>query len=424
MFVTILLVHHPINNLEKKMSTHESPTILCLASEYKGIPFIEEAKRLGSKIILLVQEKYADEPWPRDSVDTFFTMPDLYTQPNITYAVSYLARSQQIDRIVALDDFDVATAASLREHMRLAGMNESTARHFRDKLAMRTRARQSGVSVPEFVGVFNYDGLRDFMGRVSPPWVLKPRFSAGAIGIQKIYESETLWRTLDRLGDTQSNYLLEKFLPGDVYHVDSIVWEGAIQFAIASKYGAPPLAITQGGGTFITRTLDRSSEESKELLLANQQVLAALGHQNGVAHTEFIRAHADGRFYFLETAARVAGANVDKMVKVASGIELWAEAARIEMASIKGEDYQIPEYREDNAGLIICLARQEHPDLSPYQDPEIVWRLIKPYHSGLLVTSPDAVRVEELLNNYNERFAVDFLHHIPGKEKEGARNTI
>ncbi len=405
------------------MSDYGPPTILCLASEFKGLPFIEEAKRLGSNIILVVKEEDAAEAWPHDSVDTFFTMPDLHTQPNITYAISYLARSQRIDRIVALDDFDVATAASLREHMRLPGMNESTARHFRDKLAMRVRAKQAGLSVPDFTKVFNYDDLRDFMARVAPPWVLKPRFSAGAIGIQKIVESEALWRTLDRLGDQQSNYVLEQFLPGDVYHVDSVIWEGVPLFAIASKYGAPPLAVTQGGGTFVTRTLDRDSEEHQALVAANRQVLTALGHHNGVAHTEFIRAYADGRFYFLETAARVAGANIDKMVKAASGIELWAEAARIEMASITNEPYQLTDYRSENAGLIICLSRQEYPDLSPYQDPEIIWRLDKPHHAGLLIVSPDATRIESLLGSYNERFARDFLHHLPGKEQE-ARNTI
>ena len=406
------------------MTIEGSATILCLASEFKGVPFIEEAKQLGSNIILVVREKYAGEPWPHDSIDTFFTMPDLYTQPNITYAVSYLARSHQIDRIVALDDFDVATAASLREHMRLAGMNESTARHFRDKLAMRVRARQAGIAVPDFTSVFNYDQLRDFMARIEPPWVLKPRFSAGAIGIQKIYESEALWRTLDRLGDTQSNYVLERFLPGDVFHVDSIIWQGEVQFAITSKYGAPPLSITQGGGTFVTRTLDPRSEESQSLQEMNRQVMVALGHGDGVAHTEFIRAHEDGRFYFLETAARVAGAHIDKMIKAAAGIELWAEAARIELASIRGEPYQIPDYRNDSAGLIICLARQEYADMSSYQDPEIIWRMEKPYHAGMLLASPDSGRIESLLNSYNERFAQDFLHHLPGKEKEGARNTI
>ncbi|MFN2277973.1 MAG: ATPase, partial [Candidatus Promineifilaceae bacterium] len=130
------------------------------------------------------------------------------------------------------------------------------------------------------------------------------------------------------------------------------------------------------------------------------------------------------RFYFLETAARVAGAHIDKMIKAAAGIELWAEAARIELASIRGEPYQIPDYRNDSAGLIICLARQEYADMSSYQDPEIIWRMEKPYHAGMLLASPDSGRIESLLNSYNERFAQDFLHHLPGKEKEGARNTI
>jgi biotin carboxylase len=390
---------------------------LCLASEFKGQPFIEEAKRLGSNIILLVQERDAAEAWPHDSIDTFFTMPDLYTQPNITFAVSYLARSHQIDRIVALDDYDVATAASLREHMRLPGMSESIARHFRDKLAMRTCASQAGFTVPEFTGIFNYDKLREFIDRVSPPWVLKPRFAAGAHGIQKIYESEALWRTLDRLGDQQSNFLLEQFLPGDVYHVDAIISEGDPLFITTSKYGAPPLAITQGGGIFATRILDRSSDEHRALEEGNQEILAILGHQNGIAHTEFIRAHADGRYYFLETAARVGGANIDKMVEAASDLNLWKEAARIEVTGIRDEPYRLPEHRLDYSGLVICLARQEYPDLSAYQDPEIVWRLEKPHHAGLLVSSPDAGRVEYLVNSYSERFAHDFLHHVEGEFK-------
>ena len=325
---------------------------------------------------------------------------------------------------MALDDFDVATAASLREHMRLPGLSESTARHFRDKLAMRVRARQTGLPVPDFTGVFNYDRLRDFMARVTPPWVLKPRFSAGAIGIQKIYESEALWRTLDRLGDAQSNYLLEQFLPGDVYHVDSVIYEGKPLFARASKYGEAPLSVTQGGGIFSTHTLDIYDDEHAALLELNQKIMAALGHQYGVSHTEFIRAHDDGRFYFLETAARVAGASIDKMVKAASGIDLWTEAARIEVSGIQNQAYELPPHRDGNAGLIICLARQEHPDLLSYQDPEIIWRVEKPYHAGLLVASPDAERVESLLNSYSERFAQDFLHHIPGKEQKSPQHDL
>ncbi len=398
------------------MREEQPITLLCLASELKGLPFIAEAKRLGSQVLLIVKEAVANKAWPRELIDGFYQMPDLYTQPDITYAVSYLARSHKIDAIIALDDYDVATAAALREHLRLRGMSESVARFFRDKLAMRVKARQAGVLVPVFSAVFNYEQLAEFMDRVPAPWVLKPRFEAGAVGIRKLHQAEEVWRALEELGDQQSYYLLEQFLPGDVFHVDSILWGGKTIFALTSQYGAPPLAITQGGGIFNTRTLDHNSAASQTLREINDRLLRYLQHEQGVAHTEFIRSAVDGKFYFLETAARVGGANIDRMVKAATDIELWAEAARIELAVIRGEPYKLPDYRQGYAGLITCLARDEFPDLAAYDDPEIVWRLEKPYHAGLLIASSEAQRIEMLLTAYNSRFSHDFLHHLPGEK--------
>ena len=69
--------------------------------------------------------------------------------------------------------------------------------------------------------------------RVPPPWVLKPRSSAAAIGIKKVGDRDALWRALDAAGDERSQCVLEQFVPGDVYHVDSIVWGGQVVFAVA-----------------------------------------------------------------------------------------------------------------------------------------------------------------------------------------------
>lgn len=399
------------------MSDERPITILCLASEFKGVPFIEECGRQGARVILVTAEAFSDEPWPWESVTQHFRMPDLHTQPNITYAVSYLARGNDIDRIVALDDYDVATAATLREHLRLPGLGETTARYFRDKLGMRGQAAAHGIRVPAFTSLFNYDALRDFMGRVEPPWVLKPRFEAGAVGIRKLHDSEAVWRSLDELGDQQSFYLLEQFVPGDVYHVDALVWGGEVVFAVSSRYGEPPLSVTQGGGIFNTRLLPRDSDEFRATAALSGDIFRAFDLTQGVTHTEFIRAHSDGQFYFLETAARVGGAHIDKMVEAATGINLWQEAARIELASARGEAYRVPDHREAYAGLIICLAREQWPNLSAYNDPEIVWRVPREYHAGLLIASDDAARVEALLQGYNERFARDFLMHAPNKQK-------
>ncbi|MEZ4518576.1 MAG: ATPase [Chloroflexota bacterium] len=397
-------------------------TVLCLASEYKGVPFIEECARQGAQVILVTPEKISDREWPWEAITRHFPMPDLYTQPNITYAVSYLAREYDIDRIIALDDYDVGTAAGLREHLRLAGLGETTARYFRDKLAMRTQASAAGIRVPAFTSLFNYDDLRDFMARIPVPWVLKPRFEAGAVGIRKQYDSEQVWRALDELGDQQSFYLLEQFLPGDLFPCRCAGVGRQIVFATVSQYGAPLLALIQSGGIFSTRILARESTVAQELTARTAEMVAAFQLPRGVTHTEFIRAHHDGEFYFLETSARVGGANIDSMVEAATGISLWTEAARIELASIRGGSYEVPDARDGYAGLITCLARDEWPDMSGYTDPEIVWRVPKAYHAGLLVASPEASRVEELLTQYHDRFTADFLIHAP-QQKE-VRTTL
>ena len=399
------------------MPTEQPITLVCLASYFKGVTFLQSAKQLGCTVILIAKESFAHEAWPRESLDEVYFMPDLGKRPDITYAISYLARSHVIDQIIAIDDYDVETAAALRDHMRLPGIGESLARHFRDKLAMRTQARAGGVLVPEFIGVFNYDRLREFMARVPPPWVLKPRSEASSMGIKKLHHAEDLWPLLDSLGDQQSFFVLEQFVPGDVFHVDSLVNDGEVLFQVANQYGRPPMNVYHEGGIFLTHTLDRESEIARSLFALNRQVQSALGLRRGAGHTEYIRAHEDGRLYFLETAARVGGANIAEAMDFATGINLWTEWARIEVAHLRGEPYELPAMRPAYAGVINCLARQDWPDLSGYNDPEIVWRMTKEHHAGLIVASPDADRVESLLNSYAERFANDFLAVLPPRDK-------
>ncbi len=396
------------------------PTVLCLASYYKGASFLTAAKALGARVLLLTREKNAAEPWPRESIDELLLMPDLRRRPDIFYAVSYLTRANAIDAIVPLDDYDVETAAALREHLRLPGLGETNARYFRDKLAMRTQASAAGIPVPPFTPVFSYDRLRDYMGRVSPPWVLKPRSEAGAMGIRKMHSAEEVWRRLDELGDEQSFFHLEQFIPGEIYHVDSLVYDGRILFAQPHKYARPPMTVAHEGGVFVSRTLPPlphgAGDEARAILDLNARLLAAFGLERGATHAEFIRG-ADGQYYFLEVAARVGGANIEQLVEAASGLNLWGEWARLEIAYAQGEPYAVAPSRHDYAGILVCLARQEWPDLSDYSDPEVVYRVDKKHHAGLVVASPDPARVEWLLGSYVERFAADFLAVLPPLDK-------
>lgn len=399
-----------------------SLTILCIASYEKGHEFMRQCKREGCRVILLTSESLKDIAWPRESIDETFYIADVnkeWKMRDVIYGVSFMARNENIDRIVALDDFDVEKAASLREHLRVPGMGDTTARYFRDKLAMRTRAAESGILVPDFVHILNYKKIKDFISRVEPPYIIKPRMQAGAHGMKKINSEAELWKRLDELGDEQSFYLMEKFVPGDIYHVDSIIYKHEIVFNIANQYGLPPMEVAHEGRVFTTRTVKRESEDEKQLLQINKKVLKSLGLLQGVSHTEFIKSHADGKFYFLETSARVGGANIAELVEAASGINLWAEWAKMELLR-GGAEYQVPKAKENYSGLIISLAKQEWPDVSTFNDPEIVWKMNKKYHAGIIVSSPDFTRVEKLISDYTNRFYDDFFTSQPLSDKPSA----
>ncbi len=193
------------------------------------------------------------------------------------------------------------------------------------------------------------------MSRVPAAWLLKPRSQASGIGMKKLYKPEELWPILEHLGDKQSHYLLEQFVAGAVFHVDSVVSERAVAFADAHAYGAPPLDVSHHGGVFTTRTLPRDSRDNVALLDANRKVIEGLGGVRGVTHAEFLKSHTDGEFYFLEAAARVGGAYISEVVEAASGVNLWREWARLEIGAGK-QPYALPPIRKEYAG-VICASR-------------------------------------------------------------------
>jgi biotin carboxylase len=393
-------------------------TFLCITTYEKGQEFMRECKRQGCRVLLLTAEKLRDADWPRESLDDTYYLPDEIPLADIVKAVTHLARNEKLDRIVALDEFDMETAATLREHLRIPGMGLTTMRYFRDKLAMRMRALDRNIRVPDFVPVVNHGDIQYYLDHVPGPWVLKPRQEASAIGIKKIHAGEELWPVLEQLGDKQSTYLLEKFVPGDVYHVDSVVSENEVVFSNVSKYGKPPMNVAHGG-VFTTFTVRRESEDDSALRAINLDLIAALGLLRGVAHAEFIKAKADGEFYFLECAARVGGAYINEMVESATGINLWREWARIEVSGGDGS-YRLPPARRDYAGVILSLARQENPDTSAYNDPEVQLRIKKHHHAGLVLKSSDPHRIPGLLEDYARRFAEEFMAVEPPRDKPTA----
>ena len=386
-------------------------SFVCISNYFKGTDFLIQLKKLGNKVYLVTSEKLREKPWPHEYIDEIFYMPGQDTEWNLEHlllGVGNLMKSNTVDAIVALDDFDVEKATYLRENLRIDGMGQTTGRYFRDKLAMRMRAKSCGIPIPAFCSLFNDHDINTFADTVSPPWVLKPRSEASSSGIIKVFDKETLWIHINEIGNNRFKYLLEQFKLGDVYHCDSLILDRKILFSLTSKYLATPMEITQGGGVFRTSNIPYDSEDDIEIKKVNEAVLKGFGLKNGVAHTEFIKSKENGQLYFLETSSRVGGAHIAEMVEAASNINLWKEWATIEDALVKGTTYQLPKVKNEYAGIVLTLSKYQHPDLSSFSDPEVCFRVQLDYHAGLIVKSEKSERILELLNDYTDRLIADY----------------
>jgi len=386
-------------------------TFICISNYFKGADFLINLKKLGNKVFLVTSEKLRDKPWPVEYIDEIFFMEGQDVDWNLEHlllGVSNLMKNHKIDSIVALDDFDVEKAAYLRENLRIDGMGQTTGRYFRDKLAMRMRAKSCGISNPNFCSLFNDHDINTFADTVPAPWVLKPRSEASASGIIKVYDKESLWIHINEMGNNRFKYLVEQFRPGDVYHCDSLILNGKILFSITSKYLATPMEISQGGGIFRSANIEYNSADDKAIKKINEQVIKGFGLKHGAAHSEYIKCNEDGKVYFLETSSRVGGAHLAEMVASASNVNLWAEWAAIENSLVKDVEYQLPKITKDYAGIVLTLSKYQHPDLSSFADPEVCFKVPLEYHAGLIVKSESRERILQLLDDYADRLVKDY----------------
>ncbi len=396
--------------------------IVCIASYFKGNEFYEECHARGWLVTLVTKENLLNEAWARQSIGEIKAVGGDANAEDYIRAVANIAGTGKIDRIVGIDEFDVLTAAKAREHLQIEGLSGSYLLRFRDKLRMRNTACAAGLPCPDYTNVFNAAEIIEFLERVPAPWIIKPRTEVNAHGIRKCCTKDEVWQTLNELDSRQtwrdhpSQFLLERFIEGSVFHVDSVVENGKIVLVGVSGYGKPPFAVSHQGGVFTTAILDYKSKTRGELIKLNRQLLKAFGYTRGVAHAEFLQSKETGKFYLLEVAARVGGAHIADVLEQASGFNLWREWAKLETETPENL-YETPNTRQEYAGVVLSLANQDQPDTSHYTDLEIVYRISKPNHVGMIFRSASRTRIDELLGVYTEKIVEDFLAVVPNRER-------
>ena len=234
--------------------------VLCVASDFKGVPFIRRAKETGNYVILLTREKFRHSAWGWAYIDELHCVPDNAKPEDYLRAATAIARHRRLDRICPHDEFDVLPCAEIRSHLQIEGQSIDSATRFRDKLTMRKVASEAGIPCPAFVGLFNPNDIVNFAETVAPEWIIKPRTEVAAFGIRKLAQYR---RTLGKLARTRyarnlarssvklhysKNLSKAKFITLIRLHLTE-----KSNLPASALYGTPPMKVTHEGGVSSTR---------------------------------------------------------------------------------------------------------------------------------------------------------------------------
>src|SRR5947207_2273012 len=94
-----------------------TPTILCVASFFKGNEFIRACRRHGGRVVLLTREKQLGAAWARESLADLIALPAEADTETYLAAANAVAACSSVAHVVALEEYDVELAAHIREHL-------------------------------------------------------------------------------------------------------------------------------------------------------------------------------------------------------------------------------------------------------------------------------------------------------------------
>ncbi|MEV0603123.1 biotin carboxylase [Streptomyces sp. NPDC050315] len=253
------------------------------------------------------------------------------------------------ERVVALNEGDLDTAAEIRDRLGCPGQTPDELARFRDKLTMNRIVAAAGVPAPDFADAPDENAVRRFADRHGLPVVVKPRRGTASRGVVRI-DSPADLPALGALPPEPR--LVQAYCPDEIFHIDGL-WTGdSLGPWRASRYVNSCVGFTQGNA------LGSVEVDDPELLAALEQftarVAGALSSEPWVFHMEaFVGTAADGRpaLRFLEAGYRVGGAEIPFVWREVHGIDLMRAAIDIQLGRVP--DLPAPPRRHVGGWLLV-----------------------------------------------------------------------
>ncbi|MGH4032335.1 ATP-grasp domain-containing protein [Actinomycetota bacterium Odt1-20B] len=295
-------------------------------SDYADTPYDKWGADTGVRPHLLVSE--AKFPQYRHVPDAV-SVPDYREGGEAERTALDLATRMPPDAVIARMESDLLRAARLRELLGVPGQDFASTLAFRDKIHMKTLARQSGLEVPEFAPIRVVLDLLGFIGEHGYPVVVKPALGSGSTGTRVLHGPADLTRLLaDGLPEHAE---VERFVEGQMYVVDGLVAAGAPVATFVSRYLNDCLSFHDGiylGSAQLTRDHPLTAR----LITYALKVLDALPTPECTTFHLEVWHTPDDRLVLCEVGSRTGGALTNPTVRAATGFDLDEQWFRAQVA--------------------------------------------------------------------------------------------
>lgn len=295
-------------------------------------PFDSWLDTLDEELLILTTAKRAKEI-KSEVVEGFSNYEN---NGRIEIAAAKLFEKYHYHTLVATSEFDIFRAAKIRDVLGLKGQKTESALAFRDKVMMKDILSANGIDVPAYRKVESAIDIYDFVMQHDFPIVVKPVSGSGSEGVHIIKDMNALESFVESTELT--NFEVEKFVEGDMYHIDGLVLNGRLVFSWPSKYINGCLSHKEGlfNASYQLEPGNPLVDRLKQYII---QVIDALPTPEDTAFHAEVFLTPDNRLVFCEIASRRGGGYIPESIEQSFGIDV----TKLSVQSQCGIEVSLPE---------------------------------------------------------------------------------
>lgn len=259
-------------------------------------------------------------------VEEDFNRKNNQDTPELDHLLDKIHAEKNIDGIYSVSEYMIEKLAGYRDKYNIKyGLRSKDALYFRNKIKMKEILKENNkINIPNNKKLESFEDVIAFMDEHKKKAVIKPVDGAGSQDVYIVEFSNFREILKDFKGD-YTEYEIEEFIEGSMFHLDSIIFNGEVKFISIGEYGKNTLSCRDSSPNYGFIHADFTNPLYKSLKTFNEEVISSLPIREGVTHMEAISSKCG--IYFIEIAARIAGAGIDFAIHDATGVNLIVEGA-------------------------------------------------------------------------------------------------